>query len=130
ARRARGGGALAAGGGGGGGGRGGRLGGGEGGGRWRLGVEVPFETLIAGRSVRGRIDAVFADSDGGGYDVVDWKTGQLPASDSDRQAAAVQLAAYPLPRGAAARGPPPQGRGGVLQARAGRDPRPAGPRAT
>ena len=69
---------------------------GEWGGRWPLEVEVPFETLIAGRSVRGRIDAVFADSDRGGYDVVDWKTGQLPASDSDRQAAAVQLAAYRL----------------------------------
>ncbi|HEV8279479.1 MAG TPA: ATP-dependent DNA helicase [Streptosporangiaceae bacterium] len=69
---------------------------GEWGGRWPLEVEVPFETLIAGRSVRGRIDAVFGDADDGGYDVVDWKTGQLPASDSDRQAAAVQLAAYRL----------------------------------
>jgi DNA helicase-2/ATP-dependent DNA helicase PcrA len=68
---------------------------GEWGGRWPLEVEVPFETLIAGRSVRGRIDAVFGDADDG-YDVVDWKTGQLPASDSDRQAAAVQLAAYRL----------------------------------
>jgi DNA helicase-2/ATP-dependent DNA helicase PcrA len=69
---------------------------GDWGGRWPLEVEVPFETLIAGRSVRGRIDAVFGDADDGGYDVVDWKTGQLPASDSDRQAAAVQLAAYRL----------------------------------
>jgi DNA helicase II / ATP-dependent DNA helicase PcrA len=57
-------------------------------------VEVPFETLIGGRTVRGRIDAVFADPHGGGYDVVDWKTGQPPASPADLNAAAVQLAAY------------------------------------
>jgi len=69
---------------------------GEWGGRWPLEVEVPFETLIAGRAVRGRIDAVFGDAAGGGYDVVDWKTGQPPATDEDRQAAAVQLAAYRL----------------------------------
>jgi len=69
---------------------------GEWGGRWPLEVEVPFETLIAGRAVRGRIDAVFGDAADGGYDVVDWKTGQPPASDEDRRAAAVQLAAYRL----------------------------------
>jgi DNA helicase-2/ATP-dependent DNA helicase PcrA len=59
-------------------------------------VEVPFETLIAGRAVRGRIDAVFGDSGEGGYDVVDWKTGEPPASDEERRVAAVQLAAYRL----------------------------------
>ena len=69
---------------------------GEWGSRWPLEVEVPFETLIAGRSVRGRIDAVFGDADGGGYDVVDWKTGEPPASDPGRRVAAVQLAAYRL----------------------------------
>ena len=69
---------------------------GEWGSRWPLEVEVPFETLIAGRSVRGRIDAVFGGAGDGGYDVVDWKTGQPPGSDADRQAAAVQLAAYRL----------------------------------
>src|SRR5213078_3022960 len=37
---------------------------GEWGSRWPVDVEVPFETLIAGRSVRGRIDAVFATSGG------------------------------------------------------------------
>jgi DNA helicase-2/ATP-dependent DNA helicase PcrA len=57
-------------------------------------VEVPFETLVAGRTVRGRIDAVFADPVGGGYDVVDWKTGQPPASAAELRAASVQLAAY------------------------------------
>ena len=56
---------------------------------------MPFETLIAGRAVRGRIDAVFGEPDGG-FDVVDWKTGQPPASDEERRVAAVQLAAYRL----------------------------------
>jgi DNA helicase-2/ATP-dependent DNA helicase PcrA len=69
---------------------------GEWGGRWPLEVEVPFETLIAGRAVRGRIDAVFGDAGDGGYDVVDWKTGQPPASDEELRVAAVQLAAYRL----------------------------------
>ena len=62
--------------------------------RWPVDVEVPFETLIGGRTVRGRIDAVFADPHGGGYDVIDWKTGQPPASPAELNAAAVQLAAY------------------------------------
>jgi DNA helicase-2/ATP-dependent DNA helicase PcrA len=69
---------------------------GEWGGRWPLEVEVPFETLIAGRAVRGRIDAVFGDAGDGGYDVVDWKTGQPPVSEEERRVAAVQLAAYRL----------------------------------
>ena len=47
-------------------------------------VEVPFETLIGDRLVRGRIDAVFADSPDGGYDVVDWKTGRPPSSAAER----------------------------------------------
>ena len=50
---------------------------GEWGGRWPREVEVPFDMLIGDRQIRGRIDAVFADADGG-FDVVDWKTGQLP----------------------------------------------------
>jgi DNA helicase-2/ATP-dependent DNA helicase PcrA len=67
---------------------------GEWGKRWPLEVEVPFETLIAGRPVRGRIDAVFGDDPAGGYDVVDWKTGQPPGSAAEHRAAVVQLAAY------------------------------------
>ena len=59
-------------------------------------VEVPFETLIGDRLIRGRIDAVFADAPGGGYDVVDWKTGRPPSSPAERRAVAVQLAAYRL----------------------------------
>ena len=69
---------------------------GEWGNRWPAEVEVPFETLIAGRPVRGRIDAVFADAVDGKFDVVDWKTGQPPSSATEHQAAAVQLAAYRL----------------------------------
>jgi DNA helicase-2/ATP-dependent DNA helicase PcrA len=57
-------------------------------------VEVPFEMTIAGRVVRGRMDAAFADRDGG-WIVVDWKTGRRP-SGAAAQAAAVQLAAYRL----------------------------------
>jgi DNA helicase-2/ATP-dependent DNA helicase PcrA len=64
--------------------------------RWPKLVEVPFETLIGDRLVRGRIDAVFADSPEGGYDVVDWKTGRPPASGAERRAVSVQLAAYRL----------------------------------
>jgi DNA helicase II / ATP-dependent DNA helicase PcrA len=64
--------------------------------RWPRAVEVPFETLVGDRPVRGRIDAVFADSPAGGYDVVDWKTGRPPASDAERHAVSVQLAAYRL----------------------------------
>ncbi|MGP7999481.1 MAG: ATP-dependent helicase [Streptosporangiaceae bacterium] len=69
---------------------------GEWGNRWPVEVEVPFETLIAGRPVRGRIDAVFADATDGRFDVVDWKTGQPPSTQAEHQAAAVQLAAYRL----------------------------------
>jgi DNA helicase-2/ATP-dependent DNA helicase PcrA len=64
--------------------------------RWPQAVEVPFETLVGDRPVRGRIDAVFADAPGGGYDVVDWKTGRPPGSEAERRAVSVQLAAYRL----------------------------------
>jgi DNA helicase II / ATP-dependent DNA helicase PcrA len=57
-------------------------------------VEVPFEMTIAGRIIRGRMDAVFRDR-GDGWIVVDWKTGRRPTG-AAAQAAAVQLAAYRL----------------------------------
>ncbi|HUN36203.1 MAG TPA: ATP-dependent DNA helicase [Trebonia sp.] len=69
---------------------------GEWGSRWPREVEVPFDTLIGDRQVRGRIDAVFADEADGGYDVVDWKTGQPPRTTAGKEAVAVQLAAYRL----------------------------------
>jgi ATP-dependent exoDNAse (exonuclease V) beta subunit len=58
-------------------------------------VEVGFEMMIGDTVVRGRIDAVFADADGG-VTVVDWKTGDPPADDEARRHAAVQLAVYRL----------------------------------
>jgi DNA helicase-2/ATP-dependent DNA helicase PcrA len=64
--------------------------------RWPVEVEVPFETLIAGRAVRGRIDAVFSDPRTSGYDVIDWKTGQPPATSDELRTVAIQLAAYRL----------------------------------
>jgi DNA helicase-2/ATP-dependent DNA helicase PcrA len=68
---------------------------GEWGGRWPREVEVPFDTRIGDRHIRGRIDAIFADPDGG-YDVVDWKTGRPPRGRAEQDAVAVQLAAYRL----------------------------------
>ena len=56
---------------------------------------MPFETVIAGVAVRGRMDAVFADPDGG-FTVVDWKTGPLP---DDDPAARAGRAARRLPAG-------------------------------
>lgn len=57
-------------------------------------VEVPFEMAVGDTVVRGRIDAVFADADGG-YTVVDWKTGD-PPSGPHAANAAVQLGVYRL----------------------------------
>jgi DNA helicase II / ATP-dependent DNA helicase PcrA len=68
---------------------------GEWGGRWPRAVEVPFDTIIGDRQVRGRIDAVFGEPDGG-FDVVDWKTGRPPRAKAEKEAVAVQLAAYRL----------------------------------
>jgi DNA helicase-2/ATP-dependent DNA helicase PcrA len=63
--------------------------------RTPIAVEVPFEMPIGHTVVRGRIDAVFADADGG-VTVVDWKTGQPPRGPEARRHAAVQLAVYRL----------------------------------
>lgn len=55
-------------------------------------VEVPFQLAIAGRVVRGRIDAVYRadDGDGAAYEIVDWKTGHHTTGDP------LQLALYRL----------------------------------
>ena len=53
-------------------------------------VEVPFETVIAGVLIRGRIDAVYKDGDR--FEVVDWKTGSKKLGKS----ASIQLAVYRL----------------------------------
>ncbi|MEW1604475.1 ATP-dependent DNA helicase [Streptomyces sp. NPDC093808] len=55
-------------------------------------VEAPFQLSIAGRVVRGRIDAVYRHEDGDvtTYEIVDWKTGR------GRTADPLQLAVYRL----------------------------------
>jgi len=53
-------------------------------------IEVPFESVIAGVLIRGRIDAVYETPDG--FEVVDWKTGSKQLGES----AAIQLAMYRL----------------------------------
>ncbi|MFD3484355.1 UvrD-helicase domain-containing protein [Streptomyces sp. NPDC058665] len=57
-------------------------------------VEVPFQLTLAGRVIRGRIDAVYRDvdplADTVTYEVVDWKTGR------GRTADPLQLAIYRL----------------------------------
>ncbi|MGI9206710.1 MAG: PD-(D/E)XK nuclease family protein, partial [Rhodococcus sp. (in: high G+C Gram-positive bacteria)] len=57
-------------------------------------VEVPFETSLGGTVIRGRIDAVFEDPDGG-WTVIDWKTGAEPDADA-LASVGLQLAAYRL----------------------------------
>jgi DNA helicase II / ATP-dependent DNA helicase PcrA len=82
--------------------------------RWPLDVEVPFETRVGDRLVRGRIDAVFADDPDGCFDVVDWKTGSRPRPGKEERAVAVQLAAYRLAWAGAGRRARPAGAGRVL----------------
>lgn len=55
-------------------------------------VEAPFQLVIAGRVIRGRIDAVYKEGDGDAttYEIVDWKTSR------DRTADPLQLALYRL----------------------------------
>ncbi|WP_405535490.1 ATP-dependent helicase [Streptomyces sp. NBC_00075] len=55
-------------------------------------VEAPFHLAIAGRVVRGRIDAVYKEGDGdeATYEIVDWKTHRAPTADP------LQLAVYRL----------------------------------
>ncbi|HVF21162.1 MAG TPA: ATP-dependent DNA helicase [Mycobacteriales bacterium] len=55
-------------------------------------VEAPFELVVGGRLLRGRIDAVYANEDGR-YDVIDYKTGAVP---TDFASAALQLSVYRL----------------------------------
>jgi DNA helicase-2/ATP-dependent DNA helicase PcrA len=55
-------------------------------------VEAPFQLALAGRVVRGRIDAVYKEGDGATatYEIVDWKTGRGRTGDP------LQLALYRL----------------------------------
>jgi len=51
-------------------------------------IEAPFQLAVAGRVVRGRIDAVYDTDDG--FEVVDWKTNRRATADP------LQLAIYRL----------------------------------
>ncbi|MFF4656734.1 UvrD-helicase domain-containing protein [Streptomyces sp. NPDC001381] len=55
-------------------------------------VEAPFQLALAGRVVRGRIDAVYKEGDGptATYEIVDWKTNRARTADP------LQLALYRL----------------------------------
>lgn len=55
-------------------------------------IEIAVETVLDGIAVRGRIDAVFP-REGGGFTIVDWKTGAKPTGEVARTRA-LQLAAY------------------------------------
>ena len=77
-------------------------------------VEVPFETLIADRLVRGRIDAVFADAADGRYDVVDWKTGRPPGRRGRPACCCAPARRLPAGLGRAGRGAGQLGAGRVL----------------
>jgi DNA helicase-2/ATP-dependent DNA helicase PcrA len=87
-------------------------------------VEVPFDMVIGATVVRGRIDAVFADDDGG-FTVVDWKTGDPPGSDEELAHNAVQLAVYRLAWAATHGVPPESVRGAFHYVRSGRTIEPA-----
>ncbi|MFI7355148.1 UvrD-helicase domain-containing protein [Streptomyces avidinii] len=50
-------------------------------------MEAPVQLTLAGRVVRGRIDAVYRNEDGS-YEIVDWKTGRTTEADP------LQLAVY------------------------------------
>ncbi|MGI9161409.1 MAG: ATP-dependent helicase [Mycobacterium sp.] len=93
--------------------------------RTPIDVEVPFEMAIGDTVVRGRIDAVFADADGG-VTVVDWKTGAPPADEEARRHAAVQLAVYRLAWAALAGRPDSQVRAAFHYVRPGRTVTPEG----
>ena len=57
-------------------------------------VEADLETLVAGRVIRCRIDAVFAEGDR--IEVVDWKTGRPPSTRAELDVRQMQLALYRL----------------------------------
>ncbi len=63
--------------------------------RTPVAVEVPFEMAVGDTVVRGRIDAAFAEPDGGAT-VVDWKTGEPPRGPEAARHAAIQLGVYRL----------------------------------
>ncbi|GAA2256796.1 MULTISPECIES: ATP-dependent DNA helicase [Kitasatospora] len=90
-------------------------------------VEAPFQLVLAGRVVRGRIDAVYRERDGGTgspgvsrYEVVDWKTHR------DETADPLQLAIYRLAWAEQTGVEPEQVTASFLYVRSGRVVRPSG----
>ncbi|MEV8016270.1 UvrD-helicase domain-containing protein [Streptomyces sp. NPDC086554] len=85
-------------------------------------VEVPFQLTIAGRVVRGRIDAVYKEVDGDDvtYEIVDWKTSRARTADP------LQLAVYRLAWAEQHDVPPESVKATFLYVRSGETSRPAG----
>ncbi|GAA0669845.1 ATP-dependent DNA helicase [Kitasatospora atroaurantiaca] len=90
-------------------------------------VEAPFQLVLAGRVVRGRIDAVYRERDGGSgspssshYEVVDWKTHREETADP------LQLAIYRVAWAEQMGVEPEQVTASFLYVRSGRVERPSG----
>jgi DNA helicase-2/ATP-dependent DNA helicase PcrA len=90
-------------------------------------VEAPVQLVLGGRVVRGRIDAVYRESDGDAgspdtyrYEVVDWKTGHQESADP------LQLAIYRLAWAEQHGVPPEQVTAAFCYIRSGRVERPVG----
>ncbi|MFC9132854.1 UvrD-helicase domain-containing protein [Streptomyces sp. NPDC057099] len=83
-------------------------------------VEAPFQLALAGRVVRGRIDAVYKEGDGEGttYEIVDWKTNRARTADP------LQLAVYRLAWAEQQGVPPESVTAGFLYVRTGEIVRP------
>ncbi|WP_329198078.1 MULTISPECIES: UvrD-helicase domain-containing protein [unclassified Streptomyces] len=80
-------------------------------------MEAPVQLTLAGRVVRGRIDAVYKNPDGS-YEIVDWKTGRTTEADP------LQLAVYRLAWAEATRTPLDRVSAAFLHVRSGRVIRP------
>ncbi|OIJ98237.1 UvrD-helicase domain-containing protein [Streptomyces monashensis] len=85
-------------------------------------VEAPFQFTLAGRVVRGRIDAVYKNGDGdeATYEIVDWKTSRTHAADP------LQLAVYRLAWAEQQGVPPASVTAAFLYVRSGEVVRPTG----
>ncbi|MFG2878435.1 UvrD-helicase domain-containing protein [Streptomyces sp. NPDC048337] len=80
-------------------------------------MEAPVQLTLAGRVIRGRIDAVYQNPDGS-YEIVDWKTGRTTEADP------LQLAIYRLAWAEATGTPLDQVTAAFLHVRSGRVIRP------
>ena len=56
-------------------------------------VELPIDAPLGGRTVRGKIDAVYEHPDGT-VEIVDWKTGVPPRGAEQRRSRELQLMLY------------------------------------